>query len=833
MHSQHIRMPIRRPSHLPAIHPLALALHLIFGGTCLAAAILPTPSMAQAQSAAREFDIPAGPLPATLNRIGESAGLLLSFDPALVKGKTAPAIKGRMTAQQALEQALSSSGLEVAPGGDGTYTLKKALPAPAKPEPTAPLKEAVLPAVTVRAGAGRETATGPVVGYVAKRSATATKTDTPLIETPQSLTILTADRIAATGAVNMRDALGYVPGVKIEPLGPDSRLESTWINIRGFESIQPGPYQDGLPLRNNWTWGAWRTENYATERLEVMRGPSSVLYGQAKPGGLVNVVSKRPQPETQNEVQVQLGNNHRRQLAGDFTGAFDAEGVWQYRLTSVIRNAEYPVDGINDDRYFLAPALTWKPNGDTSLTLLSHVMRDRAGVYSRYAMEEGSLRPTAAGTKVPKTYLGDPEFDHMEHDQWSIGYLFEHRLADNLQFRQNLRYGQLRAKLDQIFVPSGYVTINSNDPSDPQNFRILERTTFGSNEKVRSLAIDNQLTATWKTGNWSSTFLTGLDYQNSHFDQTTYQGDAFAPLDLYAPVYGQSITKGDPYFDGWTRLKQLGVYGQWQGKWHDQLVLTLGARNDWASMASDNKVDGSSDQQRKSKPTGRAGVVWLMDSGVAPYISYATSFFPVTTINPDTGKAFNPETGQQWELGVRFQPKGSEGMLSASLFDLRRQNYITTDGAGVPRQLGEVTVKGLEVEALLKPLRAMNLTFSYTLTPTAKVSKSVAPEDIGKNFNGTSRHGLSAWADYRWANGITAGTGFRYTSSNHGDSDTANAKVPGYTLWDAMLGYDTGPWAMRLNVRNLAGKEYIASCGYGWCYYGTQRQINLTAAYRW
>ncbi|HSI60327.1 MAG TPA: TonB-dependent siderophore receptor, partial [Ideonella sp.] len=589
-----------------------------------------------------------------------------------------------------------------------------------------------------------------------------------------------------------------------------------------------------LPLRNNYTWAVWQTDNYASERVDILRGPSSVLYGQASPGGTVNIVSKRPTREPVRELQVQAGSYGRQQLAGDFAGPIADDGTLLYRITGVVRQAEYPVDGIADDRIFLAPALTWQPDNDTSLTLLSHYLRGRAGVYSRVALEQGSLLPNPDGSRPPaSTFVGDPSFDHMDQDQWAIGYNLEHRLNDRWQFRQNLRYGQIRARLDEVFSGTGYVTVNEDDANDPANFRSIHRSVFGSNEDARTLSIDNQLQARWTQGRFSHTVLVGLDYQNARFDQTTYYGSANAPLDLYAPVYGQTISIPDPYFDGTTRLKQTGLYGQWQSKIDDSVVVTLGGRYDKASVETHDRINAVASHQSDGKFTGRAGLVYLSPTGLAPYASYSESFVPTTTIDPRTNKAFEPETARQFELGLRYQPPGTRNTYSMAAFDLRRQNYITNDIQMQPRQTGEITVKGLELEAIVEPVRDLNLTLSYAWTPTAEITASSNADEIGVNANGVSEHTGSLWADYRFGGGFKVGLGARYNGSNHGISDAASVKVPAYTLLDALLGYELGAWDLKLNVRNLTNKTYFASCGYGSCYYGDVRRVVATATYRW
>ena len=299
MPSHPTRMPVRRPSirswiysarhssaH-PVIHPLGLTLGLplIIGGACLTASILPMPAMAQAHSAALELDIPAGPMATTLNRVGESAGLLLSFDPALIKGKTAPAIKGRLTAQEAMEQVLKGSGLSASTDG-ASIVIKTAPPASGN------AKDALLPAVTVRADAEHETAIGRVFGYVAKRSLSATKSDLPLAETPRAVSVITEDQMRDRKVLTVEDAVAYTAGVQVGTAGDDPRFDQ--IKVRGFDITTDADYRDGLRQPNTGWLSYFHTEPYALERLEVVKGPDSVAYGQISPGGLVNRVSKRP-----------------------------------------------------------------------------------------------------------------------------------------------------------------------------------------------------------------------------------------------------------------------------------------------------------------------------------------------------------------------------------------------------------------------------------------------------------------------------------------------------------------------------------------------------------
>ncbi|WP_395350977.1 TonB-dependent siderophore receptor [Variovorax sp. UC122_21] len=693
--------------------------------------------------------------------------------------------------------------------------------------PAAP--SAALPAVTVNADS-EQSATSRVPGYIAKRSATATKTDTPIIETPQSISVITADRINAIGATTLKDALGYTPGVSTTTYGADSRYD--WINLRGFDAYSPGFYLDGLPLRNNGNWGVWRTENYGAERIEVLRGPSSATFGQSGPGGVVNVVSKRPTAEPIRELQMQLGNDNRKQVAIDLSGALNEDGSVLGRFTGLIRDGQLPVDKMRDDVTYIAPSLTWRSR-DTSFTVLAQLSRVRAGVYTRALPTEGTLVPTAIGTRIPSSlFAGDPGFNHYDHDQSMIGYQFEHRFNDTFTVRQNVRSGHL--KLDYGAVGRrGFVTLNEDDANDPANFTLLRRTSSGSIESINSLSMDNQVQADLRFGDWQHKLLFGVDYQRSTIGQFSYTGGRAGPINIYAPVQAALAEVPDPWFNGTSRLVQTGVYLQDQIKWKDSWALTLSGRYDRAKATVVNPAEETNTRSSDGKFTGRAGLVYLAPNGIAPYFSYTESFVPSTTINPDTNQMFKPETGRQYEVGVRYQPPGRKESYSAAIFDLRRKNYITYDEDSIPKQTGEVVVRGLELEATAEVLPRLNLTAAYTYTPKNEVTRSSTPSEIGFPITATPRNRLSVWADYRFSNGIKVGAGVRFIGSNWGDYGTTPVKVPSVAIYDAMIGYDFDRWSLALNLRNLTNKTYFANCDSATCYYGDQRSVIGTATYRW
>ncbi|WP_232310986.1 TonB-dependent siderophore receptor [Herbaspirillum autotrophicum] len=777
--------------------------------------------------AKRSYRIPAGALERVLTGFASSAGIELAVDAALIQGKSSAGLSGDYTVREGFEELLRGQGVQLVRAPNGAYSLR---PAASSSADAGPANAAALPAVTVKAQAEQENASGEVKGYIARRSATGTKTDSAIIETPQSISVVTADFIEAIGATRLKEALAYTPGINTSPWGADSRFD--WTILRGFDAQAPGYYLDGLQLRNNNSWAVWQTESYGAERIEVLRGPASVLYGQNGAGGMINVVSKRPTEEPLHELQVQFGDNSRRQIAADFSGPLDEQGKLLYRLTGLVREANLAGSGLPNDRVFLAPALTWRPSNDTSLTVLAHYLKVRDGSSYGSFPEVGTLLPNPNGQFSPKTYVGEPGFDHFNQDQWMAGYLFEHRLNDTWTVRQNARYGYTSVDYRQVYNQSDFAIVNPGNPGDPANFRLLNRFPFGSVENARLLTIDNQVQARFGLGASQHTMLLGLDYQHSRNYQSTYNSGTVAPIDGYAPVYGSSVSTDAPWFDGYTTLTQTGFYLQDQIKWGDW-VATLGGRYDRASTKVDSNIDGSTTRITEHKFTKRAGLVYLHPSGWAPYVSYAESFSPTATIDPVTNNPLQPETGRQYEVGLRYQPSGSKDKYSAAIFDLRRQNYITYTTDFLPKQTGEILVRGLELEAAFQPTPRINVVAAYTFTPKAEVTASSTVTDIGKQMQAVSRNQASLWTDYRFPFGLKLGAGARYIGSNHGYAESASIPVPAYTVFDALVEYDLQRWNLALNLRNLTNKTFISNCSAGSCRYGDLRKVFATATYRW
>lgn len=691
-------------------------------------------------------------------------------------------------------------------------------------------------------GAGGD-ATGPVGGYAAKRTATGSKTDTPLIEIPQTVNVIPAEQIAAQGATSVSQALRYTAGVAAEQYGASSKFD-TYTQIRGFKADF---FLDGLALPDGDASTDWATsaiEPYGLERVEVLKGPSSVLYGQSGPGGLVNMVSKRPTAEPYREIQVQTGSFDRLQGAFDLSGPIDEEGRFLYRLTGLARDSDTQVEFIKDNRQFIAPAFTWKPSEDTTLTLLGQYLRERGGQTGfNYLPTDGTLRSVPGYGKLPfSRYSGDPDFDRFDRDQGSIGYAFDHRFNETLSFHQNVRYTENDIYLRALNRAGELILASGKEPT-------LMRRAFRIDAGAKTFTADNRAEAKFETGAFAHTMLFGLDYRH---DKSRYDTGAFfgaPPITIFDPVYGLPIVDPGINFEKKDALlKQTGVYAQDQIKFGDGWIATLAGRHDWADI--DTRTDdimfgsGVTKQHNEDRAfSGRAGLSYVFASGLAPYVSVSTSFQP-TAETAEDGDLFKPLTSKQYEAGVKFQPNGMNALVTASVFHIEQKNFATADRTNplFNEQLGEVRVRGFEAEARGKLDLGVGLIASYAYLDH-EITKSTVSADIGNRLPSVPVHQASLWADYVIQSGalegLGAGLGVRYVGRT---TNVANdVRVPSYTLFDAAVTYDLGKAStrlagaeLRINAKNLANKYYVSQCGnVPGCTLGSHRTVLATMSYKW
>lgn len=662
----------------------------------------------------------------------------------------------------------------------------------------------------------------PDKGYVAKRSSFATKTDTPLSETAQSISVITREQLDSRGATDLFDALGYTPGISDVTYNRDSRYFST--NIRGF-SVNASTSTDGLSMLTAG-WSAANPDLYSFERIEILRGPASVLYGSANPGGLINQVSKRPTESELREIQLQAGSGKQRSAAIDLGGPVGEDGKLLFRLTGRTTGEDLYVDSSSSDSHFLAPALTWRPTEDTSLTLLTHFQKDDIKgnfEYTRSVYLPGHPLYGFSG----KRFAGDFGYDRYTRDTTQIGYVFEHRFNDTWSVSQTARHLDL-----------SYRSKKTDPDALDGDGRTLTRVGRYITGDFDADSIDTHLQANWSAGAVTHVTLLGFDFTRSNENYRWGRG-SLPSLDLLNPDYHQTITL--PAFSNMTDTikRQTGWYVQDQMKFGDRWTALAGGRYDRYNSDIDNLKTGLNTRLKQNAFTGRLGIVYDAGGGVSPYLSYNESFQPQSGTDR-FGSAFDPTTGRQVELGIQYQPANSSARFAAAIFDLRKQNVLVTDPVDndFSIQTGEIAAKGLELEANVAAFKGMNLTASYTLLSN-KVTKDTDPARIGLRTEGVPRHTASVWLDTaapaeEQKQGWSFGAGLRYIGSRH-DYDNIN-KTDGVWLTDALVRYDTGNWRYALNIHNVFDKHYIIGDFSSYDTYYTVdegRTVQFTATSRW
>lgn len=681
---------------------------------------------------------------------------------------------------------------------------------------------------TTVTGQALEKPSAHVPGYVAKRNISATKTDTPITETPQSLSVVTSDEIRDRQSETLGQALSYTPGLTSSSTAFNRNADR--FRIRGFEveSGTGGSLRDGLRLQNNSYDGI--QEPYGLERVEVIRGAASVLYGQLSPGGMINGVSKRPTETPFHELNMQVGSHDRKQLSADFSGPLAGSDTLSYRLTLLSRDSDTQLDHINDDKFYIAPALTWRPNEDTSLTLLSFYQKTdtRFPAPLPYQMVKGV---GDGAFKIGRNdFIGEPDYDDMNGEMSTLGYEFQHHFNENFTLNHKLRYYESDVKFNYLQIQPAPAAIDFSASTGTLLRRYSDR-----RERARTWASDTNIESKWQLGSVEHTVLVGFDGYDTSYDSHNFRGNA-PSLDLTRYNYGQPVVVNrSRAADRGSQIDTLqkGIYLQDQIKFDDKWILLLGGRHDWADQQQEAHSTGTKASQDNEATTYRAGLVYLADNGLAPYISYSESFFPVSVAEV-TGQTFDPTEGKQYEVGVRYQPKDSNLLLSAAVYELTQTNVLTFDSNGDPKQTGEVRSRGLELEAKADVTPALSVIATYAYTD-ARTTKSAIAAEVGQRSDDTPYHQAALWTSYDFINWgipqLTVGAGARYMGTTQ--ASLMDSAMPAYTLFDAMARYQIDEhWAVTVNASNLTNKSYT-QCSFSTCHYGDERTLLTSVNFNW
>lgn len=646
----------------------------------------------------------------------------------------------------------------------------------------------------------------------ADRALVGTKTNAALIETPQAISVVTEQEFRDRTAVDLQDIYRYSAGVS-GATSSDSRGD--FVTARGFDAAQ---YLDGLKRMPDFIYGA-RLETFTLERAEVMRGPSSVLYGAGGPGGILNGASKAPKFDFGGEIGLVVGTDARKQVQADVTGGMtDAVAG---RLVVLGRDGKSQW-GTPDDRLLINPSLTWEVTPDTDLTLIALYQKDEQGSLGYVPLSKSLLSADKDKRVAFNFFQGEPGFNGMDTRYSSATALLTHKFTPDISFSSRTRYSHMNTDYKEVygdFSDGGYVAYVSPFADAAQT--LLKREYYVNKEKSKVLNTDNNLSFTLVTGAIKQEVLVGVDYtwfkqsKDEGFSCDDYaglfgcfNGPSPAPINIYDPQYGADFGYSYTNFLDY-KSTQLGVYVQDQISYDDRVHVLLGLRRDRATSER-NGVQ----ELKQNAWSFRGGVIADLVAGISPYFSYSESFLPVPG-GDYFGNAFKPRTARQYEGGAKWEPMRG-ALLTAAYFDIKEDNFVSQDPNNIQNFLqgGSVGSKGVEFEATVRLPGDYDIAASYSYA-NPKVLTSSQTLTAGSRIVDIPKKLASFWGSKTFDVGpdweVRAGAGVRYIGNKIDTTQTL--LTPSVTLVDAMLSASRGDWAVSLNVSNLLDKKYYASCG--------------------
>ncbi|WP_445681349.1 TonB-dependent siderophore receptor [Radicibacter daui] len=667
----------------------------------------------------------------------------------------------------------------------------------------------------------RESAVGPDTSIVAKNTRTSSKTDTPLLDAPASVSIVTEKELEERGVKTLDQALSYTPGVYTDVYGSDNRYDHYL--IRGFYSTGLSTYLDGLPMRgNNFTTG--RMETYGLQRLEVLKGANSTLFGLSQPGGIANAISKRPQQDLSfGEAYTTVGENSHVETGTDFGAPLDKAGIWSYRVVGKWQDAEQGIEESRDDRVYLAPSLRYSPSVDTDVTVLTS-----------YNKRNGSTShgiPYGSGID-PDTYLGEPDFDRMDTLERNVGYEVRHNLGNGFELRQNARFTDLDVTYDSVYAGSSGVSAG--------------RSALAIDGNAKRFDIDNQLQYDRSFSIFDSKTLAGLSYE--HDDLSEHRRDGtLAGIDIDDPTYvgvGGITFTSDSQTDATQTIRssylqeELTVARQW--------IVTLGGRYDHVDTHSYTVADyGSGDTVTDVSAideafTSRAGLTYKVTDELSVYTNYSQSFQPMDANRSLLVGSAKPQEGEQYEVGTKFEPEGLDALFTLSLFDLTQKNVAQYNSSYTAQyQVGEINVRGVEFESKFALTDRLDLIGSYAYWD-AEIKDDVDTSLIGNRPETVPTNVASLWASYTVPGNdpvgdLTFGFGGRYVDGLYGDNANT-VELPSRIVFDAAVTYKiTENASFSVNATNLFDRVYVTDVDTysNTAFYGDRREVLATLRYTW
>lgn len=634
------------------------------------------------------------------------------------------------------------------------------------------------------------------------------KVATSILDTPASVAVITEKEIEERNAKTVEEVLEYTPGIVTDYYGTDDRND--YYTVRGF---QASTYRDGLTLG---TMRGVREEPYAYERVEVLKGANSTLFGASDPGGSINFVTKTPIFERFGSGYFQAGNYDHYELGFDVGDVVNPAETLAYRITGKAQDSALEYDHSKDDEAFLMGGLTWAPTNATSLTfVLDYLKRDGTPNSGGYPMDRDYDR---------NLFFGQTGFNSHDVDRTTASLMFKHDFESGLSLTANLRYSDLEDNYEYVYLYDYIGRVGDIIPRYGLSSDTTAKETIGN--------VIAQYDASF--GVVDSVTLVGVEYRDASTTALSSYGLA-DPLDLSNPNIHGRPTDLAVYADDTGDYTTKSLFFQQNLSFYDRAILTFGARQDWMDLSATSFGVASSDDFSESSI--RAAFTYKVTDEVSAYASYVESVAP-----PQIG--VTPERGDQYEVGIKYEPAGYNALITAAVFDLTRDDVtiavVQDDGTIIRQVVGEMRSRGLEIEGKAELFDNFNVVAGYTYLDTEVVEGTLydGASIAGNQFSSVPRNMASIWGYYTFpgtgARGdISLGLGARYIGSYYFNAENNTGKSDAATLFDAAFAYSVTESArLTVNVSNLFDKQYVVGRGTA-DYYNPARTIMAGLTYNW
>ncbi|UST61108.1 TonB-dependent siderophore receptor [Pseudomonas moraviensis] len=787
-------------------HPLNRAMHAAIFGLIVSSYALP--SQAQTSSAdhsnqVKQWNIAAGPLAPALDRFAREAGISLSFDAASVANRNTAGVNGTLETSTALSSLLQGSELQIEQQGPNAYLLVPQAKTAGPLELDATDVEDYRLAPLIINAKVRVSADDDTNSVVAKELWVGGKVATSILNTPASVSVVTNKEMQQRSVSTTEEALQYTPGVVSDFYGTDDRND--YFQIRGFQATT---YRDGLTLSS---MRGVREDPFAYERIEILRGANSTLFGPADPGGSVNFVTKQPRFEKFGQGYVTYGSFDHVETGIDVGDALNDEKTLAGRFTAKGQNSDREYDHSQDDNQLFMGGLTWAPTDYTSATVILDYLKTESS-------------PNSGGYPLDKEYdrskfYGEPSYNFHDVERTSLSGNVTHDFDNGFVLRSNLRYSKLTDDFGYVYLSDSAARVGTT----------VDRYLFGTDTDANQFNGNLMLQYDARFENIDSSSLVGVEY----LDSTTKESSVYAlttPIDIANPVFtgvSRSIT---PYAVNKRDATTKAVFLQQNLSFYERFIVTGGVRND--SMDLTSKGLQSTEKDTFSETSYRGALTYIVNDEVSTYVSMVESVSP-----PQVG--VTPQTGRQYEVGVKYAPMGMDALFSAAVYDLTQENVtiavVLPSGIIEQQTVGESRARGLDLEAKAQVTQNLSLIggYSYMESEVLRGSLYDGSSLKGNEFSTAPKHSASLWSYYDVpATDVSVGLGARYVGSYYFDAANSG-KSDGTTLFDAAFNYKIAKGTdLAVNVSNLLDEQHVVGSGTA-NFYNPGREITAKVSYNW